>query len=133
MVRVARLELAASSALPPVAVPYIFRGTQRCLENIDRCHSLGSLLLPLAALPSLPQSRRPALLAGCRIAMLPHKTKSPESAKADSGLLVRVARLELAASCSQSRRATNCATPGNKFCASTKGQQKHSPIIHKLT
>ena len=27
--------------------------------------------------------------------------------------LVQVARLELAASCSQSRRATNCATPGN--------------------
>ena len=26
--------------------------------------------------------------------------------------VVRVARLELAASCSQSRRATNCATPG---------------------
>ena len=38
--------------------------------------------------------------------------KSPDSAKADSGLLVRVARLELAASCSQSRRATSCATPG---------------------
>ena len=29
-----------------------------------------------------------------------------------AGSLVRVARLELAASCSQSRRATNCATPG---------------------
>ena len=29
--------------------------------------------------------------------------------------MVRVARLELAASCSQSRRATSCATPGNYF------------------
>ena len=32
--------------------------------------------------------------------------------KAIPAFLVRVARLELAASCSQSRRATNCATPG---------------------
>ena len=27
----------------PVAVPYIFCGARRHLENIDRCHSLGSL------------------------------------------------------------------------------------------
>ena len=38
----------------PVAVPYIFSGGQRRLENIDRCHSLRSLYLPPAALPSLP-------------------------------------------------------------------------------
>ena len=35
--------------------------------------------------------------------------------KSHSGFLVQVARLELAASCSQSRRATNCATPGYTF------------------
>ena len=110
-VQVARLELAASSASPPVAVPYISSGTQ-CLENIDRCHSLRSLLLPLAALPSLPQSRSPALLAGCPDRISPSKQKSPNTTNAAFGLLVQVARLELAASCSQSRRATNCATPG---------------------
>ena len=44
--------------------------------------------------------------------LAPYKQKSPESAKADSGLLVRVARLELAASWSQTRRPTNWATPG---------------------
>ena len=38
-----------------VAVPYIFGGGQSRLKNIDRCHSLGSLLPPPAALPSLPQ------------------------------------------------------------------------------
>ena len=32
--------------------------------------------------------------------------------KAIPAFLVRVGRLELPASCSQSRRATNCATPG---------------------
>ena len=41
--------------ISPVAVPYIFGGGQGRLENIDRCHSLGSLLPPPAALPSLPQ------------------------------------------------------------------------------
>jgi len=47
--------------ISPVAVPYIFGGGRSRLENIDRCHSLGSLPLPLAALPSLPQR---ATLAG---------------------------------------------------------------------
>ncbi|MBE6920835.1 MAG: hypothetical protein E7468_04645 [Ruminococcaceae bacterium] len=42
------------SNLRPVAVPYIFCGGQSRLENIDRCHSLRSLHLPPAALPSLP-------------------------------------------------------------------------------
>ena len=37
-----------------VAVPCIFGGGQSRLENTDRCHSLGSLPLPPAALPSLP-------------------------------------------------------------------------------
>ena len=39
----------------PVTVPYIFGGGHSRLENIDRCHSLRSLLPPPAALPSLPQ------------------------------------------------------------------------------
>lgn len=38
-----------------VAVPCIFGGGQSRLENTDRCHSLGSLPLPPAALPSLPR------------------------------------------------------------------------------
>ncbi len=38
----------------PVAVPNIFGGAQRRLENTDHSHSLGSLHLPPAALPSLP-------------------------------------------------------------------------------
>jgi len=38
----------------PVAVPYIFGGGQRRLENIDRCHSLASFLPPPAAVGSLP-------------------------------------------------------------------------------
>ncbi len=38
----------------PVAVPYIFGGVQSRLENIDRCHSLGSFLPPPAAVASLP-------------------------------------------------------------------------------
>ena len=49
----------------------------------DRCHSLWSLLPPLAALPSLPQSRYPALLAGCRIrncATRKHKENCPQGA-----------------------------------------------------
>ena len=42
----------------------------------------------------------------------PIQSKNPGSAKAESGFLVRVARLELAASWSQTRRPTNWATPG---------------------
>ena len=38
----------------PVAVPGIFLRRRRSSENTDRCHSLGSLYLPPAALPSLP-------------------------------------------------------------------------------
>ena len=40
--------------LRPVAVPYIFYGGRCRLENIDRCHSLPSLLPPQAAVGSLP-------------------------------------------------------------------------------
>ena len=38
----------------PVAVPGICLRRQRSLASADRCHSLGSLHPPLAALPSLP-------------------------------------------------------------------------------
>lgn len=40
------------------------------------------------------------------------QSKIPKSAFADLGILVRVARLELAASWSQTRRPTSWATPG---------------------
>ena len=64
------------------------------------------------------------------------KAQTPR--KADSGLLVRVARLELAASWSQTRRPTNWATPGNidsvlsgiapysRFAAPSGCKQKHA-------
>ena len=39
---------------PPVAVPGIFVGFEKPSSSADRCHSLRSLLLPPAALPSLP-------------------------------------------------------------------------------
>ena len=38
--------------------------------------------------------------------------KNPSKSQDFDGFLVRVGRLELPASCSQSKRATNCATPG---------------------
>ena len=38
----------------PVAVPDIFVGFEKPSSAVDRCHSLRSLLPPLAALPSLP-------------------------------------------------------------------------------
>ena len=38
----------------PVAVPDIFVGFEKPSSSVDRCHSLRSLLPPLAALPSLP-------------------------------------------------------------------------------
>ena len=38
----------------PVAVPDIFLGFEKPSSAIDRCHSLRSLYLPPAALPSLP-------------------------------------------------------------------------------
>ena len=63
-----------------------------------------------------PSSRRQATVhrtvAFICSSLAPYKQKSPDSAEADSGLLVRVARLELAASWSQTRRPTNWATPG---------------------
>ena len=40
--------------LVPVAVPDIFLAAVAAASAIDRCHSLRSLYLPLAALPSLP-------------------------------------------------------------------------------
>ncbi len=45
------------------------------------------------------------------------KLKKSELSNTTSLILVRVAGLEPAASCSQSTRATNCATPGNIFYA----------------
>ena len=47
----------------------------------------------------------------------PVRKRKAKRAKALSAFLVRVGRLELPASCSQSRRATNCATPGDLRCA----------------
>ena len=44
--------------------------------------------------------------------LMPYKQKSPDTTKVVTGLLVRVTGFEPAASCSQSMRATNCATPG---------------------
>ena len=52
---VTKLFLNSVLRISPVAVPYIFGGGHSRLENIDRGHSLGSLLPPPAALPSLPQ------------------------------------------------------------------------------
>ena len=62
-------------------------------------------------------------LFGCILHAVKESTnKSPESAQADSGLLVRVARLELAASWSQTRRPTNWATPGSHPSGMPRGQ-----------
>ena len=44
------------SARSPVAVPVKIFGLTLILDFIDRCHSLSSLYLPLAALASLPLS-----------------------------------------------------------------------------
>ena len=47
------------SLLPiPVAVPDILLGIEMPSSSVDRCHSLRSLLLPPAALPSLPARYR---------------------------------------------------------------------------
>ena len=43
---------------PPVAVPDIFLSFQKPSSAVDRCHSLSSLLLPPAALASLPARYR---------------------------------------------------------------------------
>ena len=52
--------------------------------------------------------------------------------RSDYSVLVRVGRLELPASCSQSKRATNCATPGNinalhytDFCLNVNSEMIH--------
>jgi len=63
---VARLELAASSALPPFAVPEKIFVLALILDFFDRCTQNALLLLPPAAQSVLAQSRYPALLAGCR-------------------------------------------------------------------
>ena len=59
------------------------------------------------------------------------KAGSPGILHAGTSGLVRVGRLELPASCSQSKRATNCATPGNHgkggSCALRDGQ---NPRFH---
>ena len=47
-----------------------------------------------------------------RTSSLPFQIKITAAAQAAAVILVRVGRLELPASCSQSRRATNCANPG---------------------
>ena len=62
-----------------------------------------------------PSSRRQATVhrtVAFDRSSLAFKRKMQAWHKAIPAFLVRVARLELAASCSQSRRATNCATPG---------------------
>ena len=43
---------------PPVAVPEKIIGLTLILDFFDRCHSLGSLHPPPAALPSLPPTNR---------------------------------------------------------------------------
>ena len=51
------------SLLPfPVAVPDIFLGFEKPSSAVDRCHSLSSLALPLAALASLPARYRYCIL-----------------------------------------------------------------------
>jgi len=77
LVQVARLELAASSASPPFAVPGVRLADGAAALHTDRGNSLASLHLPPAALGSLPQSRRPALSAGC-LASSPHKQIQPK-------------------------------------------------------
>ena len=78
--------------------------------TFDRCTASPSLLLPPAAVGLCPQSRCPALLAGCRAAIsYPNKKDGPSLT--NRLFLVGVTGFEPAASCSQSRRATNCATP----------------------
>ena len=50
----ARLRASHGGCDSPVAVPEKFIGLTLVLEFFDRCHSLSSLFLPLAALASLP-------------------------------------------------------------------------------
>ncbi len=56
--------------------------------------------------------------------------KNPGCPSGHPGFLVRVTGFEPAASCSQSRRATNCATPGYEIAGGTMGNLRTSCIIH---
>ena len=82
------------------------------LDFFDRCAKNTRLHLPPAAPGVFAQSRYPALFAGCRSQNRPTWTIKKAGAIALAFFMVQVGRLELPASCSQSRRATNCATPG---------------------
>ena len=65
----------------------------------------------------LSPKQAPALLAVRQNLNRPLERIKARRATALLALMVRVGRLELPASCSQSRRATNCATPGDSRCA----------------
>ncbi len=99
LVGVKRLELPTSL---PLAVPKIVCSLFAS-HNFDRCAISASLYPPQAAVGFNAQSRYPALLAGC--------CKKIKADIPSALTVVGVKRLELPTSCSQSRRATNCATP----------------------
>jgi len=50
-------KVAAAACMCPAAVPDIIVGNEAPSSAVDRCHSLRSLYLPPAALPSLPRWR----------------------------------------------------------------------------
>ena len=84
------------------------------LDFFDRCPWAFSLRPPLAAVECPAQIRRRPLLSDRMSQFRSNHTKQKHSIpQGDTAFLVRVTGFEPAASCSQSRRATNCATPGS--------------------
>ena len=89
------------------AVPCVRLGTNACVAH----RPLHQNACPSSATGS-GQAFCPKQ-APCFARRMPLYENTKRTAPRDSSLcVVQVARLELAASCSQSRRVTNCATPG---------------------
>ncbi len=96
----------------------------RCTQTAAT-HS-GRLAPPPAALPSLPQSRKPALFAECRSLQLSsRKTQREPPARGSSLCVVRTTGFEPAASCSQSKRSTKLSHV-RKYIKPRKRESKRS-------
>ena len=102
----------ASSASPPLAVPEKAFGLSPLLVFFDRCANSASLHLPPEALGFIAQSRN-LLCSHIPQLKIAFVRTNKKGCSKHPFCLVGVKGLEPPASCSQSRRATNCATPRN--------------------